>query len=69
VVEKAPANQSEPAPLGDPERIGALLDGRLHGAERETALLDLAASEDDGTVFHDTAAVLREAEEEEEGRS
>jgi hypothetical protein len=50
------------------ERIGALLDGRLHGAERDVALLDLAASEDVGTVFHDTAAVLREAEEE-EGRS
>ena len=64
-IKKAPATQSEPAPLVDPERIGALLDGRLNGEEREAALLELAASEDDGTVFHDTAAVLREAEEEE----
>jgi hypothetical protein len=47
----------------DDQRICALLDGRLDGVEREAALMDLAASEADGSVFHDTAAVLREAEE------
>jgi len=35
----------------------------LDGVERKAALLDLAASEADGTVFYDAAAVLREAEE------
>ena len=52
-----------PAGSVDDQRIGALLDGRLDGGEREAALMDLAASEDDGTVFYDAAAVLREAEE------
>jgi len=52
----------------DDQRIGALLDGRLDGEERVAALIDLAASEDDGMVFYDTAAVLR-AVEGEEGRS
>lgn len=47
----------------DPERVGALLDGRLTGPEREAALVETAASDDDATVFADTAAVLREAEE------
>lgn len=62
----APSHRKPAAPVGnvvDAERVGALLDGRLDGEEREAALLELAASEDDGTVFHDTAAVLREAEE------
>ena len=52
----------------DPERVGALLDGRLTEPEREAALLETAASDDDATVFADTAAVLREAESEEQER-
>jgi hypothetical protein len=62
----APAPRKPTVPVEnvvDAERVGALLDGRLDGEEREAALIDLAASEDDGTVFYDTAAVLREAEE------
>jgi len=48
----------------DPELVGALLDGTLTGAERDAALVETAASDDDATVLADTAAVLREAEEE-----
>ena len=59
----SPPPRRVPSGSVDDQRIGALLDGRLDGVEREAALMDLAASEDDGTVFYDTAAVLREAEE------
>jgi hypothetical protein len=48
----------------DPERVGALLDGELTGPDREAALGEIAASDDDACVFADTAAVLRETEEE-----
>lgn len=48
----------------DPERVGALLDGELTGPRREAALGEIAASDDDARVFADTAAVLRETEEE-----
>jgi hypothetical protein len=62
------SQSAAPSPLldcaVDPGRVGALLDGRLTGSEREAALVEIAASDDDATVFADTAAVLREAEEE-----
>lgn len=48
----------------DPERLAALLDGRLPPAERATALDRLAASDEDLGVAADAAAVLRELEEE-----
>ena len=48
----------------DPERVGALLDGKLTDPDREAALSEIAASDDDACVFADTAAVLRETEEE-----
>jgi hypothetical protein len=41
----------------DPERVGALLDGGSTGAEREAALEEIAASDDDADVFVDIAAV------------
>src|SRR5690349_2750886 len=47
------------------EEIGALLDGRLESGPRTELLARLAASDDDFDVFADTAAVLREAEEDE----
>ena len=48
----------------DPERIGALIDGRLTPEERTQVLAHLTASEQDRDVFADTAAVLRALEEE-----
>jgi hypothetical protein len=50
----------------DTERVGSLLDGRLSGTERDSALAEVTASDGDYDVFADTAAVLREAESEEE---
>ena len=52
----------------DSERVGSLLDGRLSGTARDSALAEVAASDDDYDVFADTAAVLREAESEEQER-
>lgn len=49
----------------DAEKIGAVLDGTA-GQERDALLARLAADEDDYDVFADTAAVLREIEEEAE---
>ncbi|MFL5381387.1 MAG: hypothetical protein ACJ8GN_02550 [Longimicrobiaceae bacterium] len=46
--------------------MGSLLDGRLSGTARDSALAEVAASDDDFDVFADTAAVLREAESDEE---
>lgn len=48
----------------DDERIAALLAGRLEGPEREELLAHLLANDEDYQVFADTAAILREAEEE-----
>lgn len=56
-------------PPGGSERVGSLLDGRLSGAARDSALAEVAASDDDYEVFADTAAVLREAETEEQERT
>jgi hypothetical protein len=47
------------------EEIGALLDGRVPEPRRTELLTRLAADDADYDVFADTAAVLREAEEEE----
>jgi hypothetical protein len=52
-------------PRNDDERLSALLDGRLDGRSREELLAHLSASEEDRHVFADTAAILRELEEEE----
>lgn len=46
------------------EEIGALLDGRVPEPRRSELLTLLAADDADYEVFADTAAVLREAEEE-----
>jgi hypothetical protein len=46
----------------DAECIGAVLDGALSGAERDAALVEIPDSDDDETVFADTAGVLREVE-------
>jgi len=46
------------------EQIGALLDGRVPEPRRSELLALLAADDGDYEVFADTAAVLREAEEE-----
>jgi hypothetical protein len=54
-------------PRNDDERLSSLLDGRLHGRSREDLLAHLSASEEDRRVFADTAAILRELEEEEAG--
>lgn len=48
----------------DLERLGALLEGRLAQDERAELLARLAASEEARDVFADTAAVLRELDEE-----
>ena len=55
-------------PAVDSERVGSLLDGRLSGTARNSALAEVAASDDDYDVFADTAAVLREAESGEQER-
>ncbi|HWK88917.1 MAG TPA: hypothetical protein VNP72_02955, partial [Longimicrobium sp.] len=52
------------APKMDPERLGALIDGRLGPDERAETLARLTASDDERVVFADTAAVLRALEEE-----
>lgn len=49
----------------DAEKLGAVLDGTA-GQERDALLARLAADEDDYAVFADTAAVLREIEDEAE---
>lgn len=51
-------------PVPDDERLSALLDGRLSDREREELLAHLAVSGDDLEVFAETAAILREMEEE-----
>lgn len=52
-------------PRHDDERLAALLDGRLEGPERDELLAYLAAAGEDYEVLVDTAAILREAEEDE----
>lgn len=50
-------------PRHDDERLAALLDGRLNGPERDELLAYLAAADEDYHVLVETAAVLREVEE------
>lgn len=54
-------------PKIDDERLAALLDGRLGDAERRELLAQLSTAGEDYEVFTDSAAVLRELEEEEAG--
>jgi hypothetical protein len=49
-------------PRIDPERLAALLDGAVRGAERERLLAELAESEADRLVLGDAAELLRELE-------
>lgn len=57
------------APAIDPERLAALIDGRLDPHEREALLAQIAASSDeDVEVFADALAVTRELEGSTEGR-
>jgi hypothetical protein len=51
-------------PEMDRNRLAALLDARLAERERDDALAHLSASDEDGEVFADAAAVLRELEAE-----
>lgn len=51
-------------PEMDRNRLAALLDARLAERDREDALAHLSASDEDGEVFADAAAVLRELEAE-----
>jgi hypothetical protein len=49
----------------DPNRLAALMDGSLTGADRQAAIAEVAAfAHDDLGVFADAAAVLRELEDE-----
>jgi hypothetical protein len=50
-------------PRHDDERLAALLDGRLKGPERDELLAYLAAADEDYHVLVETAAILREVEE------
>lgn len=51
-------------PRHDEERIAALLAGRLEGPERDALLAHLSTADEDYEVFANTAAILREMEEE-----
>lgn len=51
-------------PRHDDERLAALLAGRLEGPERDELLAYLSTADEDYEVFADTAAILREMEEE-----
>ena len=55
---RSSARDAEPAP----ERVAALVDGRLRGRERAKALAHLAASEDGVEALAETAAVQEELE-------
>lgn len=52
--------------MHDDERLSALLAGRLEGPERDELLAFLSTADEEYEVFADTAAILREMEEEEE---
>lgn len=49
-------------PAMDPQRIAAMLDGRLDAADRQRLIEELAASDDALGAYADAAAVLRELE-------
>lgn len=48
----------------DPERLAALLEGRLEGAQRDELLARLAEDEEDLALFAEAAAIQRELEAE-----
>jgi hypothetical protein len=50
-------------PRKDDERLSALLDGRIEDPQRRELLAHLYASDEDYTVFTDTALILRQLEE------
>lgn len=50
-------------PRNDDERLSALLDGRVEDPQRRELLAHLSASDEDYTVFTDTAIILRQLEE------
>lgn len=52
--------------MNDPERLAALLDGRLKGREREEAIARLAASDEDFEAYADALAISAELNAEEE---
>lgn len=60
---RSPESGPPSDPPIDPEQTAALLDGRLRGPRRAALLARLAAG-GDFQVFAETAAVLREAEDE-----
>jgi hypothetical protein len=53
-----------PDGAADPERLAALLDGRLGEADREALLVRLAHEDDDLALFAEAAAIQRELEAE-----
>jgi hypothetical protein len=62
-----PAWSAPPADASpDAERMAALLDDRLRGAERDALLARLADSEEELALFADAAAIQRELEAEDE---
>lgn len=60
----APWAANPPDAGADPERLAALLDGRVHGAERDEALARLADHDDDLALFAEAAAIQRALEDE-----
>jgi hypothetical protein len=50
----------------DPERLAALIDGKLTGAERDEVIAQLARSDEAYDVFVDAADVVRELEDEDQ---
>lgn len=60
----APWAADPPNAGADPERLAALLDGRVDGAERDALLARLADHDDDLALFAEAAAIQRALEEE-----
>src|SRR5687768_10649190 len=58
---------TSPRPI-DPERIAALIDGRLSADERTALLADLEASPDAFEICSDAVAALRESDDESSAR-
>jgi hypothetical protein len=58
------ADRRAPHPPPDPERLAALLDGRLASAERDRLLTELAASDEGLEVLGDAAMVFAQLERE-----
>jgi hypothetical protein len=50
----------------DPERLAALIDGKLTGAERDEVIAQLARSDEAYDVFVDAADIVRELEDEDQ---